>query len=174
MHKAFTIIEQIIYFALATIVIASTLSFAWSIINDKTKQEHLTNLDSQAMLIFNKLSYAVPRADNIDATTVYSNNPGKLILNYSDNPSVTIDTYNKQITLAENVYTIKKLRITENSIAHDLTNDETNVANFTITNLTTSASTIKIDLALNSLNPSGHKTYAASNSWTTSLTLRKK
>lgn len=175
-QKGFTLIEFIIYIGIVTLVLIASLTFAWTLINDQIKQERLIEVNDNGSFVLEKISYYTKRAASLDAQTIYDINPGKLVLNYSSNPQVIIDTYQKEVTLGEISTTIIKLRIKIGAEpAIDIISDKINVTNFIITDLSNaSAVTLKIDLSLEAVNPSKSKTYEAQNSWTTSFTLRKK
>ncbi|NQT50352.1 prepilin-type N-terminal cleavage/methylation domain-containing protein [Candidatus Kuenenbacteria bacterium] len=176
MRKGFTLIEIIIYLGIVTVLLTACLSFAWVIINDQIKQEQLTEVNDAGTFVLDKITYHSKRANAINAQTLYDLNPGKLILNYVSGPQITIDTYEKQITLGDTQTTITKLRLQHGSDpAVDITGDKINVTNFTISDLSNAnAYTIQIEFAIETVNPTNSKTYEAQNSWTTSVTLRKR
>jgi len=174
MPKGFTLIELIIYLAIIAIVLTASISFAWVLINDQIKLHAITELNDNAHFVMDKFVYHAKRAIEIDAQTVFDSNPGKLVLNYHTNPQITIDTYTKQITVGDQTVNITKLRLKHGADpAQDITSDEVNVTNFTITNLSNpNAKTIQVALNMEKVNPSSHKIYEAQNSWTISLTPR--
>ncbi len=176
MQKGFTLIEIIIYLAIITTILIASLNFAWTIINDQTKQENLSEVNNAGRFILDKITYNTKRSNAIEAGSIYDANPGKLILSYIANPQMIIDTYDKQITLGGTDLTITKLRLTRGAnLAVDLTGDKINVSNFVITDSSNaSAVTINIELTLSAINPSETKSYEAQNSWTTSITVRKR
>lgn len=174
--RGFTLIEFVIYIGIVTFVLSASVIFAYTLINDQAKQESLIEVTSDGGFALDKLSYYIQRANSVDAQTIYSTNPGKLVLNFSDGSKIVFDTFQKQITLGGSTVDIIKLRMQKDADqAVELTSDKVTVTNFVITNLSSAGATVlKIDLSLGAVNPSNSKIYAAQNSWTTSVTLRKK
>lgn len=174
MQKGFTLIELIIYLAIVAIVLTASVSFAWVLINDQIKQQAITEINDNAHFVMDKFVYHTKRSIEIDAQTIFDSNPGKLVLNYFTNPQITIDTYRKEITMGDATVLITKLRLQHGTDpAQDLTSDEINITNFTVTNLSNpNAKTVQVDLSMEKVNPSNHKIYEAQNSWTISLTPR--
>jgi len=174
-RRGFTLIEFIIYIGLATFFIVASLNFVWMIIGDEIKQERLSEVNDGGVFILKKITYHVQRADEVDTQTVFDTHPGKLVLNTTGG-QITLDTYQKSIALGSAVVAITKLRMIEGlNPAVDLTSDKVDAKNFTVNNFSASGvTTIRINLTLESVNPTGGATYEAENSWTTSATIRKK
>jgi hypothetical protein len=172
----FTLLEFIIYIGLVTFVLAASVVFAHTLIDDQAKQELLIEVNEDGGFVLDKLSYYIQRADSVDAQTVYNTSPGKLVLNFFDGSKVIFDTFQKQITLGDSTVNVTKLRMQRGTDpAVELVSDKITVTNFAITNLSSAGATVlKINLSLAAVNPSNSQTYAAQNSWTTSATLRKK
>lgn len=175
MRQGFTLIEYVIYIGIVAIVLTSALSFAWMMINDQIKLEKVINLNTGGSLVLQNVAHYVQRADSIDPLTLYGNPKGRLVLNYSTNPQVTFDIYQKQVTLGDSVETINKLRMTEGaSPAVDLTSDNVTVNRFIVSDASkTGSTTLDIILDLGDVNPSRAYAYEADNIWTISVTLRK-
>lgn len=174
--KGFTLLELIIYIGISLIVLTSLLSFAWIVIQDQIKQERLEEIYSTGNFIIDKISYYEKRAANIGGGTIYIQDPGAIAFTYSSNPSITIDSYTKDVLVAGVPLTITKLRFTEGSNpALDLTSDRVNVSHFIITDLSSGATqATKINMTIESLNPSESPIYGASYSWDTTINKRSK
>ncbi len=174
--KGFTLIELLIYIGISLIVITSLLSTAWIVIQDQIKQERFEEVYSTGTFILDKISYLEKRANTLAGSTVYDTNPGKITLTFTSNPSITIDTYQKDITIAGSTITITKLRWTEGSNPSiDLTSDRVNVSQFILKDLSSgSAKTTKIDMTLESVNPTGSTVYGAQYTWSSTITKRSK
>lgn len=172
----FTLLEIMLYIGITAIMAMVCFSFFFRIIKDKTKQERIAEVEETGQFVLRKMTYYTRRANTVGATTVYNVSPGTLVLTYVANPQVTFDTYQKQITLAGSPIMITKLRIKVGAgAAVDITSDKLNVTNFLLKNLSNAgATTVEINLALEAVNPVNAKMYEAKNSWTTSVTLRKK
>lgn len=175
-HRGFILLEFLLYIGIATLVLITSVNFAWTLINDQIKQEQLSKVIDNGSFVLDKTSYYSKRADSLDGQTIYGVHPGKLILNYMSNPQTTIDTYQKEIIVGEAPVIITKLRLREGANpAIDITSDEVDVKNFVVTNMSTvSATVFRINLNLEAINPGASKVYEAQNSWTTSFTLRKR
>ena len=113
--KGYTLIEFIIYIGLATVVLLSSLSFGWMILQDEIKQNVIAEVSYNSNFVQNKLLYHAKRANEIDAETTYGINPGVFVLNFPNTDQITIDTYNKDVMLGASEQSITKLRFTEGS-----------------------------------------------------------
>ncbi|MFH0779396.1 MAG: prepilin-type N-terminal cleavage/methylation domain-containing protein [Parcubacteria group bacterium] len=174
--RGFTLIELIVYICITSIVLMSSLSIAFLIINDQIKESVIAEVRGNGDFSMEKISYYAQRASAVNTQTVYNSNPGKLVLDYASNPQITIDAYDKTITLNGQAVTIKKLRLKQGSgQAIDLTSDRVEVINFSLLNLSgTNAVSIEADLSLKSVNPSSSAIYASENSWSVPVTVRTK
>lgn len=172
--RGFTLIELIVYICLTSIVLMSSLSISFLIINDQIKESVIAEVNGNGEFVIEKIAYLAKRAGAVNAETIYNANPGKLVLDYAVNPQITIDTYDKQIVLNGAAVTIKKLRFKQGAgAAVDLTSDRVNVANFSLINLSgLNSVSIEADLSLESVNPSSSAAYASENSWSVPVTLR--
>src|SRR3989338_1170713 len=174
--KGFTLVELLIYIGISLTVLTALLSFAWIVIKKQIKQERFEEIYSTGNFIIDKISYYEKRAASIGAATSYSTNPGALAFTFSSNPSLTIDTYEKNIFVAEIPVTITKLRMTEGANpAVDLTSDQVTVSQFVLTDLSSGAAqTTKVALTLETVNPTESPIYGANYSWDTTITKRSK
>lgn len=170
----FTIIELIIYIGLTAIILVVSLNIAWQVVNNQTKQSALSEVQYVGTFALNTIAYQGSRASSLGGS-VYLNNPGKIVLTYPSNPQVTIDTYDKQITVNATNITIKKLRIQIGvNPAVDLTSDRVHVTNFVITSRSSPASAAaQIDLTLETANTGNNRTFFVTNSWRTTFTCQK-
>jgi len=173
-----SLIEYVIYIGIVALVLVASITFAWVIINDQTKQTAIYEVNEDGNLVLDKVSNYLQRADNIDSTTIYSTNPGTLVLNFDTNPQITFDTYQKIVTLGDETVTTTKLRMQEGvAAAVDITSDKVDVTNFVIEDITNTplggTTTVQIYLTLSSVNPSSSKAYDSENSWTITSTPRK-
>lgn len=174
MKKGFTLIEIIVYMALVAIITTAALTFTWTTLKDQAKQNTLSEVYYNYNFASSKIIYFAERANTFDVTSVYGSNPGKLVINYTSNPQVTFDTYEKSITLGDQNVTITKLRMQESgSDPIDLTSDIIDVENFQITSLSLpSSETFEINLELDHVNPSGVAQYRGNYENQFSITLK--
>jgi len=175
MRQGFSLIEYVIYIGIVAIVLTSSLSFAWMMINDQVKLDAEIDVNTTGALVIEKLGYYIERVDNIDSLTLYGVDSGRIVLNYATNPQITIDTYQKQITMGNATLTITKLRFKEGaSAAVDLTSDDVDVEDFILTDLSkANSTTVGIELRLEAVNPSKSRAHDSTETWTNSVTLRK-
>ena len=173
-QEGFSLVEMVIYIGIIGFIVVATLSFTLILVNDQIKQNVVTEVYEQGNFSFSTIEYRGVRATSIGGATVYGTNPGTLVLNYFSNPTVTIDTYTKQVTRGSQSYQITKLRFQEGANpAEDLTSDQINVTNFLVTNRSQgSGETIEITLGLEFLNPSNSKAYESQQTWNETITLR--
>lgn len=83
--------------------------------------------------------------------SLFDAHPGILTLDFpGENTNVVIDTYSKNLTLAGQSVTIRKLRLTQGASSYDLTSDRVNVAEFIVRNRTQSGNlqTIHFNLTI--------------------------
>jgi len=174
--NGFTLLEILLYIGISAIMAMVCFSFFFRIIGNKTKQERIAEVEETGQFVLKKMTYYLRRANTVGAATVYNVSPGTLVLNYSVNPQVIFDTYQKQIVLAGSPIMITKMRMQVGAgPAVDITGDKLQVTNFLLKDFSNAeATTVEINLSLASVNPTGISTYAAQNSWTTSVTLRKR
>ncbi len=174
-QQGITLIEYTIYIGIVAFVLLSSVTFAWVIIDDQTKQQSLVEVNDMGSFVSGKIGYAVRRAESIDELTTYDVNPGRLMINYQAEPQITFDTYQKEITLGDETFFITKLRRQEGANpAVDITSDLVNVTEFIITDLSTaSIVTLQLTLGIERVNPSNDKTYEAVMSWTPSFSVRE-
>lgn len=174
MKKGFTLIEIIVYIGIVAIVLTSALTFTWNAMKDQTKQAVLSEVYYNYDFASSKIIYYAERANNFDVSSIYGTNPGKLVINYSSNPQVTIDTYQKEVLLGDQTITITKLRLNENGVAtNDLTSDLIDVTNYTISSLSLpNSDTFQITLGLEYINPSDSTQYIGNYEQSFSITIK--
>lgn len=178
-HKqAFTLIELIVYQAIAIIVLVIAVNIGINV-----TVSHSTNTAKQEVyysgrLIENQLKYQMHKAaDIVTVNTVFDSDQGVLALR-RDNPTayVYFDTYQKQITSGDQSINIGKLRIKVGDEDYvDLSSDKVNVTAFRIESRTrgTEPKNIKIELSLESINSGSDAKYTAQTTIETSLAIKR-
>lgn len=174
LKSGFTLLEFVLYIGLTAAILISLLSFTWNILQNYAKTTTLIEVNNNGNFALEQMVYYTRRASTIGSGTVYTTHPGKLTLTFPTDPTVTIDTYQKNITVGDTPLTITKLRLQHGSTTPtDITSDKIQVTNFTLTNLTNnSLPTIRFSLNLQAVNPSNSTFYEAEKTFITSATLR--
>lgn len=113
-------------------------------------------LEQNGRFILNQLTRDIKMASDIRMeNSVFEANPGKLVLTMPDNSEITFDTYDKQVALADQNFTINKLRKTEGITGPlDLSSDHISVKNLIFYDRTrgTESKNIKIKITLSDIN----------------------
>jgi len=174
-HAGFTLIEFMIYISIVASVLLSATVFSRMLVENQVKQEALSEVGYNGSFAIERMMYVGQRADALAAQSVYGAHPGVLIFN-TPNGQTVIDTYQKNITHNGVALTIRKLRLQEGGAAAvDLTSDAVDVSRFYLSNFSSGATfSVKISLIIQAVNPGGSKAYEASQSWDTTVTVRKK
>ncbi|MFC1655330.1 prepilin-type N-terminal cleavage/methylation domain-containing protein [Patescibacteria group bacterium] len=176
-QKGFTLVEFIIYVAIASFVLISTVNVSWNIMsaqaNFNAKQEVYIN----SRLAMNQVGIVIKEAEDVlTAQSVFDSHPGVLTLDYPGVNDVIIDTYIKNISVGGQSAAIRKLQIKgiDGSFT-DLTTDKVNVTNFKLTNLTRGSEkdNINMELRIEKINPGDDPTYDASIEFETAISLRE-
>lgn len=175
-QRGFTLMEFLIYIGITIVVLMSSVTFAWTIMNDRVKQDAVVEATDGCNFVIDKISYYTKRSASVSGSTVYGTNPGKLVLTMPDASSITFDTYTKSVMKGEVSVNIKKARLQVGAAAAvDLISDDLNVMNFVINDWSnTKAVTLKFLLTINTVNPSSDITYEGEKSCTISITKRKR
>jgi type II secretory pathway pseudopilin PulG len=177
--KAFTLIELIIYVAIASMVLVASVRIGWNILQAQEKQEAQQEVLYNSRMALHHMQYYIRQAETVTtASSTFASHPGILTLDYAgEGTDVVIDTYTKSVTIGGQSTTIRKLRIKDGAAsAVDITSDLIDVTDFTLTNLQrgTEPFNIHIALTLERENPGGVPQNDASESFETSLSLRER
>ena len=171
----FTLVETIIYIAIASIFFTVSIGFYWQMREGDIKvgiRREIKENSSQAVESF---KYFVRNADNVDIRgSQFGINPGILVLTYPDG-AVALDTYTKNVSVGERQVEIHKLRYTQNGNLYDITSDHVDVTEFKLSDLTLAdePKAVQMELTLSSINPSGNQNYENSLSVQTTVNIRK-
>lgn len=177
--KAFTLMELIVYVAISATVLVGIITFSWNIMGTGVKVDISTELTQNARTCMEKFTQGVQAAMDLDTGgSTFDIHPGVLSLDYDlAADDIVIDTYEKQIDVAGNPTTIRKLRLTKGSESPvDITSDQMNVTNFVITNLTrdTDAQNVTMQLTLEYINVDNHYPWNNTITIETSATIRER
>lgn len=169
---------MVVYLAIASIATAIAINIGINITVSQAGTSAKNELYYNARFVTNQLQYQMNLAsDVVVANSTFDSDEGILYLERS-NPTtyVYFSTYDKQITSGGRQFTIKKLRIKIGDESFiDLTSDKVNVTKFRLTNLTrgTEPKTVKVELAMESLNTEDDPKYNGDVDIETSLTIKR-
>lgn len=152
--SAFTLVEVIIYVAIAGIFFSGAIGFFWQMKQSQIKSSSAREVQenmAQAMEVF---KYYVRNAEDVDtANSTFSSHPGELTLTFSGDDRV-IDTYTKLVSIGNETVNVRTLRLTHGLLTYDLTSDYVNVDSLIFNNLTdaTEPAVVQMQLTLSYVN----------------------
>ncbi|MBU0981701.1 type II secretion system GspH family protein [Patescibacteria group bacterium] len=153
---AFSLVEMILYIAIVSFVTVSILLFNIQILEANGGAKEDREVLENARFVMNKITDEIRHADSLDSGTgTFSSNPGAFKLNTNGTGSIVFDTATKNVTIGENDYPIRYLRINEDDTGFkQITSDRVNVTNFTVINLQrdTEPANIQFSLGFESIN----------------------
>jgi len=163
-NKGFTLIELIIYIGLVSIMLLGIASFAKIILQNRARNQVITEVEQQGVQIAQILTYTIRNAKNIIQPTP-SNTNNNLILDVFD-ASKDPTTF----SLDGNIINIKEGAGSQ----INLNNSRVEVQDLTFQNLSRSDTPgiIKFSFALNYNNQSGRSEYNYSKTFYGSISLR--
>ena len=163
MEKAFTLIEFLIYMAILATILVIMTGFFWDIIFGNIKETSYQEVQQNGRFALTKITQEIKKATgiNIPLAGSSSNTLSLAMANASLNPTI--------FDLANG-----KLRITQGTKGPlELTSDEARVSSLLFTNLSypNTPGTIRIEMTIEHLNPSGRMEYQASIDLKTTVSL---
>ncbi|MFA6099215.1 MAG: prepilin-type N-terminal cleavage/methylation domain-containing protein [Patescibacteria group bacterium] len=166
-NKGFTLIELLIYIALVAGILLTATSFAWNIINSRTKAFVIQEVSQNGRYTMNIIASQIRQASGISKPGV-SGSENYLMLKMGDTGASVNDFRLFQ----------DKLQFQENGGGyHDLTSDNVRVADLHFTNVSTvdgRTQNIKINLTLEHINPDNRPEWSYSDDFETTIELRNK
>lgn len=169
--KGYTLIEMIIYIAIVTGVLVMASSFAWNIINNKSKSQAVREVQENGRFIMEKLTQGIRAAYNVTTVTNTS-----LTLSMKDanlNPIVTevfyLDLVNNSLK-----FTQSNLTYCTPAVPCVLNSNQVKITNLKFTNLSSGNKTqnIKINLTIEHINPDQRPEWQASTNLESTVELR--
>lgn len=154
MNKGFTLIELIIYIGIVTAILLVIFNFAWEVIYGNIKSQAIREVQQNARFSMEIIARTIKEAKAINSPNLGSS-ANSLSLEMTDsnlNPTV--------FDVSDN-----KLRIAQGANnPYELTNDRVIVSNLLFANLSyeNTPGTIKIEISINHVNPTGRSEYQAS------------
>lgn len=155
-HSGFTLIELIIYIALAAITLVIVVDLNLNLIRQSARSETREDVERDMQLAMRRVTQEIHAARDIDTgQSTFSSNPGKLTLN-SFAPAMTptiIDVFDDGSG--------QRLRLRQGTspvITSYLTGHKVKIDNFTVRNVSDTAGTprtrnVQIELHLQHINP---------------------
>jgi prepilin-type N-terminal cleavage/methylation domain-containing protein len=166
MKRAFTLIELLIYMTILSLVLVSITGFFLNIISGDIKESSYQEVQQNGRFAMAKITQEIKKAIGINSPAPGSSSNSLSLVMVTPSLNPTIFDINGG-----------KLRITQGSSAPvELTTDQTVVNNLQFANLSYAGTpgTIRVEMTINNLNPSGKSEYRASLDLKTSITLLKK
>ena len=161
MKKAFTLIEFLIYMGILATILVLMTGFFWNIIFGNIKETSYQEVQQNGRFALTKITQEIKKAIGINNPTPgFSSNT--LSLAMADASSTIFD------------FADGKLRITQGTQGpYELTSDEVRVSNLLFTNLSypNTPGTIRIEMTIGYLNPSGRMEYQTSIDLKTTVSL---
>lgn len=175
--KAFTLVELIIYVAILATVFVSTIGILWNVIGGSVRVSASTELSYSARLVLDNIIRVGRSANDVlVASSTFGVHPGVLVFGNSGG-DITFDTATKNITVAGQNITIRKLRMkTGIGLPIDLTSDKVDVTNFVVKNRTrgTEPKNVKVEVTLAYVNPGQDPARNKTLSFETAVSIRKR
>lgn len=164
-HSGFTLIEFLIYIAIAGGLLLSASSVMFNVLNYKLKLQAIEEVSQNSRNALDRMELAIENASAILSPVVGATS-SLLMLSTADtstNPTIFAAS-NHVLQMKEGV-----------SATSSLTADESQVVNIVFTNLTATGSlgTVRIDLTVSSTNPTNNTQNAYSLHDVTSVSIRK-
>jgi len=161
----FTLIELLLYIAIISLVLVFVTGFFWNIVSGNIKENSYQEVQQNGRFVMTKITQEIKKAIGINSPASGSSaNSLSLIMSDSNlNPTI-FDVSGG------------KLRITQGVLAPiELTTDQVLVSNLQFTNLSylNTPGTLRVEMTLKNLNPSGKNEYQASIDLKTSVSLLK-
>ena len=163
-NQGFTLIEFIIYIGIVAVVLLGAFNWGWEIIYGNIKSQAIREVQQNTRFAMEKISEGILSASSTNNPT-----PG----NSANSLSLKMQDLSLDPTLFEVVD--GKLKITQGgSGPYELTNDRVRVTNLQFSNLSyeNTPGTIRIQIAIEHVNPNNLSQYEASLSTEGNITIR--
>jgi len=169
--KGATLIELIIYITIVTGILIMASTFAWNIINNKSKSQAVQEVQENGRFIMEKLTQEIRAAYNITSVT---NTPPKLTLSMKDtnlNPTITEVFYLQNNSL---MFSQSNQTYCTPAVPCVLNSNQVKITNLNFTNLSSGNKTqnIKINLTIEHINPNQRPEWQASVNLESTVELR--
>lgn len=152
--KGFSLIEFIIYIGIVAVILLVAFNFGWEIIYGNIKSQAIREVQQNARFSMEKITRVIKEAKVVNSPTS-GNSANSLSLEMTDpdlDPTVLGVSGNK-------------VQITQGTFGpYELTNDRVSVSNLQFTNLSyeNTPGTVRIEMTIDSVNPTGRQEYEVS------------
>lgn len=163
--KGFTLIELMIYIAIVAGILIVATSFAWNVINSRTKTFVIQEVEQNGRFIIEKISRSALGAQSITAPLVGATG-SSLDLIVDDAPLTTVDF----------ILNAESIQMSNDGGPYiDLNSNNVRVTNLDFINLSSADSrtkNIKIRFTLDHVNPENRQEWSYSDTFETTIELR--
>lgn len=175
-HSGFTLVETIIYMAIASIFITFATGFYWQMRQADVKSSVSHEVKENAAQSLELVKYIVRNAQDVDLNdSVFGSDTGVLDLDYSDGGR-RFDTFEHQVTVGGKSMLIRSLRFDHaGQYSAQVTSDHINVTRFRVSDYSqgNTPKTVRVELELEQVNPGDDQNFDASVSEAVTLSVRK-
>ena len=173
-RSGFTLVESIVYIAIASIFFTMAIGFFWQVRSGEIKSSVAREVKENVSQSIESFKYFVRNSDGIDqGASQFGVNPGVLYLSYAEG-SKTFDTYVKNVDVGGVTKYIRKFRFTQSGDTYDITSDHVEVENLIFSNYTQGGEPIvQMDIGLKSVSTNDDSNYNESLSVRTSVNVRQ-
>jgi Tfp pilus assembly protein PilW len=164
-NQSFTLIELLLYIAIISLVLVSVTGFFWNIASGNIKEKSYQEVQQNGRFAIAKMTQEIKKAIGINSPTPGSSANSLSLIMPDSNLNPTIFDVSGG-----------KIRITQGASAPiELTTDQVLVSNLQFTNLSylNTPGTLRVEMTLENLNPSGKSEYKASLDLKTTVSLLK-
>lgn len=164
-NQSFTLIELLLYIAIISLVLVSITGFFWNVASGNIKEKSYQEVQQNGRFAMTKITQEIKKAVGINSPA-----PGSS----ANSLSLAMSDPNLNPTIFD--VSGGKLRITQGaSVPIELTTDQVLVSNLQFTNLSYSNTpgTLRVEMTLENLSPSGKTEYQASLDLKTTVSLLK-
>ena len=165
--KGFTLIELLIYIALVTGILIAATSFAWNIINSRTKAFAIQEVEQNGRFIMEKIIQASYSATDITSPT-------------RGNSASQLELVQKDLTYNPTIFTLVNGAVQMRQGAGELINvssDRIRATDLSFKNMSSAndkTKNVEVTLTLEHLNPDNRQEWEFSDDFTVTIELRDK
>jgi len=173
--KGFTLVETIVYIAIASIFFAISIGFYWQMREGDIKVGIRREIKENISQAVESFKYFTRNAEDVDVGgSQFGINPGVLVLTYPDG-AVVFDTYTKNVSVGERQVEIRKLRYTQNGNSYDISSDHVDVTDYKLSDMAAGdePEAVQMELTISSINPNDNPDYENSLAVRTTVNIRK-
>ena len=173
-RNGFTLVETILYVAIASIFFTMAIGFFWQVRGGEVKASTTREVKENSAQAVEAFKYYVRNANGMDqGASQFGVNPGVLYLAYTEGSRV-FDTYRKNVDVGGITKTIRKFRFTQSGDTYDLTSDHVEVETLIFSNFTQGKEpVVQMELTLKGVSVNNDPNYNVSLSVRTSVNVRQ-